>query len=288
MVTIATHDGPFHADDVLAVAILQAWHGECRVIRTRDANRLATADIVVDVGGGRYDHHQPGGNGVRPNGIPYAAAGLVWREYGDLLCGDLDVARRVEEMLIQPVDAADTGLDLLGPPAQPTGLRPVTLQSIVVWHNPVNATDGVYDEAFAQAVALMEAILDRAITAARAAVRGEREIRAAVDAYDATGGGPVIVFEAWAPGCVQAAANTPALYAIFPATNGTWRVQAVPEGPTSRRSRRLLPEHWRGLEGAALAEVSGVADAVFCHPAGFIAGAASCEGALALAEEALK
>jgi uncharacterized UPF0160 family protein len=65
---IATHSGPFHADDVFSVAILLE---HClqkgivpEVIRTRDQALIDAADIAVDVGGAhnpekmRFDHHQ--------------------------------------------------------------------------------------------------------------------------------------------------------------------------------------------------------------------------------------
>jgi len=52
-------------------------------------------------------------------------------------------------------------------------------------------------------------------------------------------------------------------------------------------SRKELPEPWRGLNGAELAEVTGVPDAVFCHKAGFIAAAETREGALEMLRQAL-
>ena len=63
--SVATHSGPFHADDVLAVALLRVFvDEEATVLRTRDLERIAQADVVVDVGGlydpaaRRFDHHQ--------------------------------------------------------------------------------------------------------------------------------------------------------------------------------------------------------------------------------------
>lgn len=62
---VGTHDGIFHADDVLAVALLKVvYHNyEVVVLRTRDEVLLSTCDILVDVGkkydGEKYfDHHQ--------------------------------------------------------------------------------------------------------------------------------------------------------------------------------------------------------------------------------------
>src|SRR4051812_5273225 len=85
---IVTHGGKFHADDAWAVAVLHILFPDADIVRTRDPAIIATADFAVDVGGvwnpatGRFDHHQKGFDGARGSGVPYASAGLVWREYG--------------------------------------------------------------------------------------------------------------------------------------------------------------------------------------------------------------
>src|SRR3990167_8310800 len=83
---VVTHSGNFHTDEVFACAVLSLLNdGNIEVIRSRDSEVWATGDYVVDVGGeynserGRFDHHQEGGAGVRPNGIPYSSFGLVWK-----------------------------------------------------------------------------------------------------------------------------------------------------------------------------------------------------------------
>jgi len=73
-----------------------------------------------------------------------------------------------------------------------------------------------------------------------------------------------------------------ARYVVFP-TPEEWCVQAVPVQPDSFEMRRPLPAAWAGLRDAALQAVTGVGDATFAHRNAFIAGARSCEGALALA-----
>ncbi len=52
MKTITTHNGMFHADEVLAIALLKAFTAEeFSIERTRDADIIAASDIAVDVGG---------------------------------------------------------------------------------------------------------------------------------------------------------------------------------------------------------------------------------------------
>uniref|UniRef100_A0A452U044 Uncharacterized protein n=1 Tax=Ursus maritimus TaxID=29073 RepID=A0A452U044_URSMA len=63
---IGTHSGTFHCDEALACALLRLLpeYRDAEIVRTRDPEKLASCDIVVDVGGEydpqrhRYDHHQ--------------------------------------------------------------------------------------------------------------------------------------------------------------------------------------------------------------------------------------
>ena len=124
---VATHPGNFHADDVFAVAALELVHGPLEVVRTRDADAQAAADLRVDVGGrhdpasGDFDHHQKGGAGERENGIRYASFGLVWREYGERLAGSAEAAAAIDERLVCGVDANDVGQTLVDQFLAPAG-----------------------------------------------------------------------------------------------------------------------------------------------------------------------
>lgn len=67
-ITIATHSAPFHADDLVATALLIRYFSSLnhpiQIIHTRDQNTIKNADAVVDVGREhnpqtlRFDHHQ--------------------------------------------------------------------------------------------------------------------------------------------------------------------------------------------------------------------------------------
>ena len=50
-ITIATHNGSFHADDLFACATLKLLYSDATIIRTRDQALLDPADIVLDIGG---------------------------------------------------------------------------------------------------------------------------------------------------------------------------------------------------------------------------------------------
>jgi len=295
---IATHNGPFHADDAVGVAIVSRLAGDCQVRRTRDDDAVADADVAIDVGGqhdpteGRFDHHQKNGAGARPNGTPYASAGLVWAEYGKdfvewELGEDVDaaaIARRVDKKIIQGIDALDTGYDQ---PVSEEGVEHVTLSRVISAMNPSWNEDEGFFRPFLEAVGLAESVLRRAVRQADAfleakAVVEQGERVALDDAHDA------IVLGQWAPWKehVHEICDDLPAFTVYP-QDGEWMVMQVPEAPDSfRPAYRGLPEAYQGLRGDDLIEESGVADAVFVHPGRFCGGAESKAGAIELARHA--
>ncbi len=79
----------------------------------------------------------------------------------------------------------------------------------------------------------------------------------------------------------------PVLYAVYPAPNGNWMVDAMPPEPGSFAQRLPLPEAWAGLRDAELAAACGVPDMVFVHARRFVCAVRSREGALAMARGAI-
>lgn len=131
---LGTHDGHFHCDEALACAMLSmlpafASHA---LLRTRDAEALATCEVLVDVGGiydppsRRYDHHQRGfGETLAEAGrsIKLSSAGLVWRHHGMELLARLAQPEALPEAelrvlytkvytdFVEHIDGIDNGVD---------------------------------------------------------------------------------------------------------------------------------------------------------------------------------
>ncbi len=95
------------------------------ILRSRHQSDLSRCDICVDVGEGRFDHHQAGFNLKRQNGVLYASAGLVWHEFGnaiiekllaemfpDMHLSDANMRRIYDKIdgLICLVDCEDNGI----------------------------------------------------------------------------------------------------------------------------------------------------------------------------------
>jgi uncharacterized UPF0160 family protein len=109
---IITHDGVFHADEVIAAALLRVQGWDCEVVRTRDKDVLSQAlldleTLVLDQGGEynidmlNLDHHQD------PN-LP-SVAGLVWRHFNAYILSDL--AKTYFDEFISGIDKWDTNRD---------------------------------------------------------------------------------------------------------------------------------------------------------------------------------
>ena len=288
---VGTHDGTFHADEAFAVAALRLAHGSVEVLRTREPERLAACDARVDVGlrddpaTGDFDHHQKGGAGERSNGIRYASFGLVWREVGDRVCGSPAIAARVDEVLVQGVDAHDAGQTLAEPLI--AGVQPMTVSGLIAAMNPRWDEEGgpeEEDRRFAEAVDLAVGVLEREIAAAAALARATDLVADAIARADDP---RLIELDAGLPWRDTVVARAPeALFVVYPKSRG-WGLQAVPRELGSFANRLDLPSAWAGRSGAELAEVTGVPDAVFCHTGRFIAVAESRDGAVALARQAL-
>lgn len=290
---VATHDGSFHADDVFAVAVLRLLHPDLDIVRTRDPEVLAAADLRVDVGRasdpatGDFDHHQKGGAGVRDNGIPYASFGLVWKAFGTKLTQDDEAAAlEVEQRLVQGVDAIDTGFHLTTPKID--GVRPMDVSDVIDGFNP-----GWDDEAtpadrlgrFEHAVALAEGIIQRQIRGALGRQRAHGLVREAIAARRDP---RVVELDRNMPWHEPVITGAPeALFVLVPKSDGSWGVQAIPKALGTFENRRPLPEAWAGLNAAELSALTGVEDAVFCHTARFIAVAKTRAGAARLVELAL-
>ena len=118
-----THSGKFHADEVMATVILEKIM-PVNLLRISKVPKTNPNIIVFDIGGGKFDHHQENKNGERENGIPYASAGLIWKEFGLEIIKkfaadtqNLDYNRifqNIDQKLIQGIDAIDNGVPIQG------------------------------------------------------------------------------------------------------------------------------------------------------------------------------
>lgn len=293
-ITVAVHGGEFHADDVFAFASLRMLAGgskQISLIRTRDEVIIRNADYVADVGGiydpekNRFDHHQIGGAGERPNKIPYASFGLVWKKFGEMISDSDEIAEIVDQRLVQSIDAIDNGVSI----AKETvaGIRPYDISSIIGAMNPTwneRAEDDGGDGIFLEAADLAGDILAREIKSARSELDGEKF---AVEAYEKSDDKRVVVMERKYPFEKILSRMPEPLYAVYP-KDGNWRVKAVRGDVNSFENRKNLPASWAGKRGTELSAVTGVPGGIFCHNKLFTAHAETKAAAIAMAKIAVE
>lgn len=296
--TIVTHNGSFHADDIFACATLGLYLEQkkipYRIIRTRDENLIHNADYVVDVGGGydhtlkHYDHHQPGGAGKRPNDVPYAAFGLVWKHYGPLLCGGNDeVIYDLDRRIVQPIDAIDNGISV----SEPTqlGICDYGIHGIVgAYQNTWKETKKQESQLknFLSLVNFFKSLVKREIECSFDRLEMVQKIQ---EIYETTTDKTIleIPYHVSIGALLQVLDKHKEVMFIVSRSNTHWKALALRKEACSFENRKSMPIHWAGKRGLEFAEITGVPDAIFCHNARFLAVAKTREGAWELARKAL-
>lgn len=284
---LITHDGTFHADDLFATATLSILNkGNIKIIRTRDVKMFEKGDYLYDVGGendeekNNFDHHQKGGGGVRPNGVPYASFGLVWKKYGEQICGGKEIAKKIEDKLVCSIDANDNGINLFDVKGE---VAPYTLQDILFSFRPSWKEEQDFDKIFTKLVKFAVDIINREIIKTRDELEAELFIRSA---YEKAEDKRIIILDGNYPWGEIIDQYKEPLY-IVSMKNNLWRVEAVRKEKYGFETRKPFPESWAGKRDDELSSVTGVSDATFCHNGRFLSVAKSKESAIKLAEKAL-
>ena len=285
----ATHDGSFHADDVFCWTLLSRLFPDAVLDRTRDENRIESADLVFDVGmvfdpsNRRFDHHMRE-RPLRDDGTPYSAFGLIWAHWGRDYIRSLqqdDVERiwtDVDETFVVGIDRLDNGI------GQPSSADVSSL--IETFNAPWDQEQQDDDRRFHAACAWAALVLESQVSLSAARQRAMRQVQTAADArmdpriLELDRGMP------WQEAVFDLGLDD-LLFVVSP-NNDLWYAKAVPPEPKGFGQRLSLPDEWRGLKGNELAQACGVEDAEFCHAAGFIAAARSRDGILAMVDACLR
>nr|XP_035980002.1 MYG1 exonuclease isoform X2 [Halichoerus grypus]XP_035980003.1 MYG1 exonuclease isoform X2 [Halichoerus grypus] len=285
---IGTHNGTFHCDEALACALLRLLpeYRDAEIVRTRDPEKLASCDIVVDVGGEydpqrhRYDHHQrsftetmsslsPG----KPWQTKLSSAGLIYLHFGHKLLARLlgtseedsmvgTIYDKMYENFVEEVDAVDNGISQWEE-GEPRYVLTTTLSARVARLNPAwNQPNQDTEAGFKRAMALVrEEFLQRLDFYQHSWLPARGLVEAALaQRFQVDPSGEII--ELANGGCpwkehlyhLESGLSPPGTIAfvIYTDQAGQWRVQCVPKEPHSFQSRLPLPEPWRGLRDEAL------------------------------------
>jgi len=321
-VVVATHDGAFHCDEALGIALLRRTRAfaNCAIERTRDEKIYAKASVVIDVGATydadklRFDHHQKSFDETFGRGFAtkLSSAGLVYKHFGEEIVeealrdarglGEREVDRGVVEKIyvkiyeefIEGVDGNDNGVERYDAEVKArykdtTGLPHRVKRLNPEWDEPFTPEKQM--EQFLKAVALTGAEFDEYLSYyARKWLPARQHVEKALDnAKHVHPSGEILKLETFCPWKehlyeleAERGLTTLPKFMLWQDSKG-WRVSTIPASASSFAFRKGLPKPWRGVRDADLSAIAGIPGCVFVHAAGFIGGNDTFEGALAMA-----
>jgi uncharacterized UPF0160 family protein len=304
---IITHDGVFHADEVMATAMLKLSIYVEEVIRTRDEeiiNRAKSDEdyIVLDVGGefdpilDNYDHHQRNFTlSHHETNILFSTAGLIWNEYGYVLIHaiipnandyhqDL-IYNKMYKDIISVLDAHDNGDFKTRDEILANNRNAINIANIISMFNPAwednddTATEAhkqKEDKAFEEAVDVCMTIIKKYIEKAYGDLQAEEYVKKQFEKtnmYD-----EILILDKFAPWKKALVEENKVLgengyrfrVVIYPnKTNKQYIAEAVknPDGT----DKFLFPKNLRGQPKELLTFLTGYESIEFVHRTGFLA-----------------
>lgn len=261
---VYTHAGRFHADDVFGAALLRILKPGVEIRRVqRLPEDFSKEDLAFDIGWGEFDHHQAGAP-VRENGVPYAAFGLLWREFGPSLLGKTE-ALRLDERFVQPIDLDDnTGCG--GP-----------IPDMIADFNPLWDSEADADSRFLEAVEVAQKVLQNRLDAVRAIGRAYQVVKAGMKAME----DHIITLDVYCP-WKPFVTKSPARFVVYPSQRGGWSGQCVPFPAEKGGGLKLpFPAAWAGKTSSELVALTGIGTLRFCHNNRFLVAADTKEDARA-------
>lgn len=274
MFTVYTHSRKFHADEVMAIALLIKYHFNGRaydVIRTRDNGILDraksnTSAFVIDVGFSydsemlNFDHHQDEEGLVWEDGLPMSSCGLIWNwlKQNKKLNQHMNHAMMdlIEEQLIRKVDAHDNGYEIW--PAS----------EIICGYNRKTDDDKRIDAKFTLALKTACEYLDNFLYKMKERISEEKHIKKAIKQSEGIEGIVISDCNINSGAYLTAKMSDKKLF-IAPRTNNSWTLTCVPIDADKLHmgNRMIMPEEWRGFSAPHSKEVlePGL---IFCHKSG--------------------
>lgn len=286
--TFGTHNGIFHCDEVVGIAILEISHmnTDVYVVRTRNFDELNKLDIVIDIGGGILDHHMAGFNVCRPTGEKYASAGLVWKEFAEEAIKNVMIEEgisinddkikvikeQIDREVIIPVDTEDNGEKIS------SHTFSFISKFLPSWLETPN-----YDEAFRRVESIVFGILKEIIKDKVVQVATKKELQ---KRYNCINDGVLEIpaqTMSWLEDVVSynESHDYRVKFVIFPYPAGGWAAQSVPPSIEKKFEQLVsFPKEWAGRNEKELPKISMIQDATFCHNGCFFARAKTKESIL--------
>lgn len=243
---IIVHTSPFHADDVMCVAIMKCANPQIKIIRQGkvEADDYSDETIIADIGLGQYDHHQSDVP-LRTDSHKRAACGLIFDDYKQFLFKTKQGADTFERDCLYPLEDADNGVSHN------------TFYSYIFALNVPWTVEGKKfrekdQEAFTVAV-------ERCTELIRLWQRDEALILTAQPILTKAIGemkNRVVVLPKFLP-WQDEVCKTDALFVVYPNSRAGYTLQAVPEAPGSYVPRLKMPIDKNTMAGCTFSHVNG-------------------------------
>ncbi|MCB1180526.1 MAG: MYG1 family protein [Chlamydiia bacterium] len=263
--SLGIHDGPFHADEVTASALLLLYNlvDRDKIIRTRDPAILVKCEFVCDVGGvydpanKLFDHHQ-----VEYTGF-LSSAGMVLMYLKNAQIIEAEEWQFFQNALVFGVDEHDNG-------RAPQVVGYCSFSHVIANFVPISYTADEKEllEAFLQALDFAHGHIFRLRKRYFYNKECRNIVREKMIRYKTC-----LLFDKAIPWMESFFAlrgkNHPALFVVMPAASH-WKLRGIPPSYDQRMQVRIsLPREWAGLLDDQLKKVSGIDGAIFCHKGRF-------------------
>ena len=278
-IKVGVHDGNFHADDVVCVAMLGLKYGfdNLEVVRTRDTEVLATCDYVLDVGNQDivtdnkvcFDHHNDKVE-TYENGVKMAACGKLARY---LFADEPEVLKGMQENFLYSIEAPDNAQNL-----SELNLQPSKFTFVEVLNPSWTEESALRQERFMEAAQISAKMIECEIKKIKDAIQLEEILEDAYNKYGVAKNGVITLTQKFAWQDLKDAMvelnerhpEAPVIFVAFPVSDEKYNIYAIPDSK-KEFNKSLFPDEWAGLEGEAMAEATGYASASFCHREKFMA-----------------
>jgi uncharacterized UPF0160 family protein len=275
IVTLVTHAGKFHADDVMSTAILVLLLEKCgikniRRVRTFNPTEAGYTDdtpncIVYDIGLGQYDHHQTGDAAkhcvrLDDDGVErkYAACGLIWKEIGAQLVGGEKYANIIYNSIIRQIDDQDNGFGQNAFSTMISHMNP----------NMINASQKYYDFDFDNALSVAKKMFLATLDHFKFTKEFEDSLKIYVEQSD----GSCLVTPTYMPGADDICRERNIPFYVYPnqRKEGSYCFKTINADPQDNNSHLCdIPDEVRNWEGVN-----------FLHPSCFLGAADTKERAI--------
>ena len=316
--TIATHNGQFHCDELLAIAILTATIDvpNLQVLRTRNLELLEKCKMCIDVSGKydgtRYfDHHQAEFNEtMTPISLTLlSSAGLIWRHYGktciktfseslkpsyNLTINNInDIWKSVYLGFVRGIDAKDNG-KFKSEISTETGTEAIMDQTSLServkrynldWFDTKADNSDEWLLAYDMVRDDFYSYLKNEIINSTHKNIALSEISSAIKKVIKNNS--YLILDRYLPFDIlltKLKCPETIKFVIYPTREGTWNLQGIRKNANAFGVKQRLPLEWSGLTTDSLTSIFGFSGATFVHKGCWLMGAYDKETLIKIAD----